>query len=102
MMSYIEERSPMWRDLPIGLISPSTASATMIPVVALAALNTEDAPFPRENSIEAVRNMPSVRMMKNQCHEMATARRTGPGSLPVAARIARAIGRRIAQYIVTL
>jgi hypothetical protein len=31
----------------------------MIPVVALAALNTEDASFPRENSIEAVRNMPS-------------------------------------------
>ena len=101
-MSYIEERSPMWRDLPIGLISPSTASATLIPVVALAELNTEAAPFPRENSTEASKNTTSGSAMKNQCHEAATARRTGPGSSPVAARIARAIGRRIAQYIATL
>jgi hypothetical protein len=43
--------------------------------------------------------MPSDRAMKNQCQDAATARRTGPGSPPVATRIARAIGRRVTQNI---
>jgi hypothetical protein len=61
----------------LWLACPSTAIATTIPVVALAALNTQEPPLPRESSTEAARNLPSARAMKNQCLEAATARRTG-------------------------
>jgi len=80
---------------------PSTARATTIPCVAVEARATQ-APFPRANSIPAAMNMPSESAMKTQCQDAATARRTGPGSPPVAARIARAIGPRVAQNMATL
>ena len=67
---------------------PSTVSTTTIPVVALAALNTEEVVCPRRISNAATRYMPIARAIKNQCHEAATARRIGPGSCPVAARSA--------------
>jgi len=85
----------------LWLACHNTAKVTTIPCVAAEARATQ-APRPNESSIVAAMKMPSARAMKTQCHEAATARRNGPGSPPVAARIARATGWRTTQNITTL
>jgi hypothetical protein len=89
------------RAIKLWLACPITARATTIPCVTVEARATQ-APLPRANSIPAATNMPTDRAMNTQCQEAATARRIGPGSPPVAARIARAIGRRVTQNMTTL
>src|SRR6516162_6490398 len=87
------------RAIKLWLACPITATPTTMPCVAVEARATQAPPFPRANSIVAAMSMPSDRAMKNQCQDAATARRIGPGSPPVAARIARPIGRRGARQI---
>ncbi len=94
-------RSSNSRGIRFRVTCHRTARPTTIPWVAAEAAATQ-APLPSANSIVAATNTPSASAMKSQCHAAATARRRGPGSPPVAARIARPTGRRNAQNIATL
>ena len=77
------------------------ARITITPCVAADAAVTQ-APLPSANSIVAATITATASPMNSQCQMDARHRRNGVHAMPVAARIARATGCRIAQYIATL